>query len=412
MEKCDLDSNESSGEPEVLNTENKRQKEEMSMIFLTVPNLTGNERQYLDNCIDTTYVSSVGEYVTKFEKMVANATGSIDAIATSSGTTGIHAALTAAGVKYGDLVIIPTFTFIASANAVRHCGADPWLMDISTRDWCLNPGLVRDEIVEKCERRDDGELYHKEYRQRVAALMPVYTLGNIPDMEGFRTIADDFDIPLIVDAACAIGAEYNHQPFGSLADMSILSFNGNKTITCGGGGAVVGCNQEMLNHVRHLTTTARVWPDYDFDEVGFNYRMTNIQAAVGVAQMERLSSFVTSKRYVRKYYEEELRFLTERGITFFPTTDGSSCWFSGIVLPEESEPGRAKEICVKLKEFEIEARVFWKPVHLQKPYAAVPVSDVSVAESLWQRIITLPCSTNITVEELEKVVKALKDVVD
>lgn len=396
----------------MLNIEDKRQKEETSMIYLTIPNLTGNEKKYLDNCIDTTYVSSVGEYVTKFEKMVAAATGSIDAVATSSGTTGIHAALTVAGVKHGDLVIIPTFTFIASANAVRHCGADPWLMDIGTCDWCLNPELVRNEIAEKCERRDDGQLYHKEYGQRVAALMPVYTLGNIPYMEGFRAIADDFEIPLIVDAACAIGAEYNYQPFGSLADLSIISFNGNKTITCGGGGAVIGCNQEMLDHVRHLTTTARVWPDYDFDEVGFNYRMTNIQAAVGVAQMERLSNFIATKRYVRKYYEEKLSTLTNRGITFFPTTDGSSCWFSGIVLPEGSELGCAKKICVKLKEAEVEARSFWKPVHLQKPYAAVPVSDVSVAESLWQRIITLPCSTSITEKELEKVVKVIKNAVD
>lgn len=401
----------STGKLEVLNTEDKRQKEETSMIFLTIPNLTGNEKQYLDNCIDTTYVSSVGKYVTKFEKMVADATGSIDAVATSSGTTGIHAALTAAGVKHGDLVIIPTFTFIASANAVRHCGADPWLMDINAWDWCLNPELVRSEIVEKCERRDDGQLYHKEYGQRVAALMPVYTLGNIPHMEGFRAVADDFGIPLIADAACAIGAEYNHQPFGSLADLSILSFNGNKTITCGGGGAVAGCNQEMLDHVRHLTTTARVWPDYDFDEVGFNYRMTNIQAAVGVAQMERLSNFITTKRHVRKYYKEELGALTNQGVTFFPNIDGSSCWLSGIVLPKGSEPGRGKQICAKLKEFGVEARPFWKPVHLQKPYAAVPVSGVSVAESLWKRIITLPCSTGITEKELEKVVEAIKNAI-
>lgn len=381
------------------------------MISLAVPNLNGNEKQYLTDCIDTTYVSSVGEYVTKFERMVAAATESVDAVATSSGTTGIHAALTAAGVRYGDLVIIPTFTFIASANAVRHCGADPWLMDIGIWDWCLNPELVRNEIEEKCERRADGQLYHRECGKRIAALMPVYTLGNIPNMKGFRVIADDFDIPLIVDAACAIGAEYNNHPFGHIADLSVLSFNGNKTVTCGGGGAVVGCDQDMLDHVRHLTTTARVWPDYDFDEVGFNYRMTNLQAAVGVAQMERLHDFVIIKRKIRRYYEEKLDELMCRDITFFPSTDGSSCWLSGIVLPEGSGLRQVQEICAKLKESEIEARLFWKPIHLQEPYRMVPVSDVSSAESLWQRIITLPCSTNITEEELEKVIKAVKDVV-
>ena len=381
------------------------------MISLAMPNLTGNEKKYLDNCIDTTFVSSVGEYVDKFEGMIADSTGSIDAIATSSGTAGLHTALTAVGVRRGDLVIIPTFTFIASANAVRHCGADPWLMDVALLDWCLDVGLVKNEIGENCEQAD-GHLYHKETGKRVAALMPVYTLGNIPCMNGFRQIADDFGIPLVVDAACAVGATYEGRQFGGLADLSVLSFNGNKTITCGGGGAVVGCNQELLGHVRHLTTTARVWPDYDFDEVGFNYRMTNIQAAVGVAQMERLDCFVRTKRYVRRYYAERLdRFAKEKGLSFFPTTSGSSCWFSGIILPEGAVLNETKTVCAKLKEAGIEAKTFWKPVHLQKPYASCPKSKVDVAEKLWQRIITLPCSTSITDEQLNYVLKIVKEVI-
>lgn len=386
------------------------------MMPLAMPNLTGKEKKYLDNCIDTTFVSSAGEYVTKFEEMVATATGSKYAVATSSGTTGIHAALTAVGVKHGDLVIIPAFTFIASANAVRHCGADPWLMDINPSTWCLEPELIASEIKAHCEKRDGG-LYHKESGKRVAALMPVYTLGNMPDMEKFRVIADEYNIPLVVDAACAIGATYHTAdgedvPFGSLADLSVLSFNGNKTITCGGGGAVVGCDEELLNHVRHLTTTARVLPDYDFDEVGFNYRMTNIQAAVGVAQMERLEQFIETKRKVRSYYEEHLSELNKKDITFFPTTKGSSCWFSGIVLPDEAKLEQAKVICAKLKEDGMEARSFWKPVHLQKPYAGCPISNLTVAEGLWQRIITLPCSTNITEEDLKKVVEAVIVAID
>ena len=377
------------------------------MISLAIPNLTGNEKKYLDNCIDTTFVSSVGEYVTKFEKMVAEATGSKGAVATSAGTTGLHAALTAVGVKHSDLVIIPTFTFIASANSIAHCGAQPWLMDISEADWCLDARLVRSEIEAHCEKRD-GKLIYKPTGQRVAALMPVYTLGNIPDMKEMRSIADDYGIPLVVDAACAIGATYEGQDFGALADLSVLSFNGNKTITCGGGGAVVSNDEELLAHVRHLTTTARVWPDYDFDEVGFNYRMTNIQAAVGVAQMERLDSFIETKRNVRKFYEEKLESLAkEKEFTFFPTTDGSSCWFSGIVLPEGNELSVTKNICAKLKEDGIEARSFWKPVHLQKPYMDCPKSKVGVAEKMWQRIITLPCSTNISNEDLQYVADEL-----
>lgn len=379
------------------------------MISLAIPNLTGNEKKYLDNCIDTSFVSSVGQYVKQFEEMVAGATGCSEAVATSSGTTAIHAALTAVGVKYNELVIIPTFTFIASANAVRHCGADPWLMDVSEEDWCLDPDLVKAEIEKYCERRTNGQLYHKERNQRIAALMPVYTLGNVPDMDKFRAIADEYKLPLVVDAACAIGATYKGKPLGQLADLSTLSFNGNKTITCGGGGAVVGTDEKLLAHVRHLTTTARVWPDYDFDEVGFNYRMTNIQAAVGVAQMERLQSFIDRKRFVRKYYEEKLSVLAEaKNISFFPTTDGSSCWFSGIVLPTGANLEDAKKWCAELKDADIEARSFWKPVHLQKPYAGCPKSDVNVSEGLWERVVTLPCSTGIMDVELSTVIEIIK----
>lgn len=380
------------------------------MIPLAVPDLTGNEKKYLDDCIDTTFVSSVGEYVTRFEGMVAEATGSREAVAVSAGTTGLHAALHAAGVRHGELVIIPAFTFIASANAVRHCGADPWLMDVEGSDWCLGPEFAAEEIRRCCEEREGG-WYHRESGRRVAALMPVYTLGNIPDMAGLRAVADRYGLPLIADAACAVGATYNGGPLGALADLSVLSFNGNKTVTCGGGGAVVGKDKGLTGLVRHLTTTARVWPDYDFDMAGFNYRMTNLQAAVGCAQMERLSSFVEAKRKVRRYYETELGELAEDGITFFPATEGSSCWFSGIVLPEGERLEAAKAVCSGLKEDGIEARTFWKPVHLQEPYRDCPRSDMGVSEGLWERIVTLPCSTNISEEELERVVVSVRKAV-
>lgn len=380
------------------------------MIPLAIPDLTGNEKKYLDNCIDTTFVSSVGEYVTKFEEMVAESTGSTFAVATSSGTTGLHAALTAVGVQQSDLVIIPTFTFIASANAVAHCGAEPWCMDISPIDWCLSPSIVREQIEMHCVRRDK-ELYHRENGKRVAALMPVYTLGNIPDMKAFRDIADEYKLPLVVDAACAVGATYQSQPFGPMADLSVLSFNGNKTVTCGGGGAIVGNDEKLLSYVRHLTTTARVWPDYDFDEVGFNYRMTNVQAAVGVAQMERLYRFLKAKRHVRTVYEKRLYSLRDRfGISFFPTTQGSSCWLSGIVLREGKALSDAKRICEIMKGYGLECRTFWKPVHLQKPYILAPKSDTVVSENVWERIITLPCSTNIVDRELEYVADRLNEV--
>ena len=376
------------------------------MIPLAVPNLTGNEREYLNNCIDTTFVSTVGEYVNQFEDMVASATGSEKAVACSAGTTGLHSALTAVGVKHNDLVILPTFTFIASANAIRHCGADPWLMDIKSDDWCLDPEIVREHLDADCERNDAGELIHRTSGKRVAAIMPVYTLGNIPDMDKFRTIADEYGIPLVADAACAIGAKYKGLDFGKIADLSVLSFNGNKTITCGGGGAVIGKSLEFLEKVRHLTTTARVWPDYDFDMVGFNYRMTNVQAAIGCAQMERLDEFVGRKREIRKFYSYQLDGV--RSFELFPTPEGSSCWFSGILMPKDSSFEDSKIIVSKLRQKGIDAKTFWKPIHLQKPYENVPTEDTNVADRLWERIITLPCSTGIANDEINRVVNAVK----
>ena len=380
------------------------------MIHMAVPNLIGNEKKYLDNCIDTTFVSSVGEYVNRFEEMVAEVTDCEEAVATSCGTTGLHAALTSVGVKHNDLVIIPSFTFIATANAVRHCGADPWMMEIKESDWCLDADLVRKEIERNCKTDDDGRLIHKDSNRCVSALMPVYTLGNIPDMDSFRAIAGEYNLPLIADAACAIGAKYKGHDFGPLSDLSVLSFNGNKTITCGGGGAVIGSDQAAVKHVRHLTTTARVWPDYDFDEAGFNYRMTNVQAAIGVAQMEKLQEFVNTKRKIREYYSKELSYLDSKGIGLYPTADGSSCWFSGLVMPPGSSLEYNKKICAELKEHDIEARTFWKPIHLQKPYSDCPKSDLDYTESLWQRILTLPCSTGITDDELETVSKTVKQI--
>ncbi len=377
------------------------------MIPLAVPNLTGHEKEYLNDCIDTTYVSSVGPYVTKLENMTAEATGASYAVATSAGTTGLHAALVAAGVKAGDLVIIPTFTFIATANAVAHCGAAPWLMDIKADDWCLDPDMVRSELAAKTKVKD-GKRIHLDTGWRVAAIMPVYTLGNLPDMDKFRQIADEYKLSLIADAACAIGATYHAQPLGSLADASVISFNGNKTVTCGGGGMVVGDGKGLLSRIRHLTATARLGTEYDFDMVGFNYRMTNIQAAVGCAQMERLDEFIAVKKYVRMYYAGRLQ---ELNIRFFPTAEGSSCWFSGIVLPSGKSLEEVRAVITMLKEKGIEARTFWKPVHLQDAYLDVPKSFLVTAENLWQRIITLPCSTNITDEELDWVVRCVKQVI-
>lgn len=376
------------------------------MIPLAVPNLSGNEREYLNQCIDTTFVSSVGEFVTRLEKDTCKRTGAKYGVAVSSGTTGLHLALMAAGVKANELVIIPSFTFIATANAVAHCGAIPWCMDIDQESWTLDPAILQEQLEQETSVID-GQVIHSSTGKRVAAIMPVYTLGNVPDMRKIRGIAEHYNLPVIADAAAAIGCTYHGETIGELADFTVFSFNGNKTITCGGGGMVVGCDKESMDFVRHISTTARVSAEYDHDVVGYNYRMTNLCAAVGCAQLEQLDSFLLCKRSTRQFYKQELSDIKE--ISFFPETSWchSSCWFSGVVLNKNTEI-TVKEVCAYLKEHDIEARSFWKPIHNQAPYKNAPRSDMDVTNDIWSRIITLPCSTNISEDERETVVKHMR----
>lgn len=376
------------------------------MIHLAEPNLTGNERKYLNECIDTTFVSSVGAFVTRFEEDVVKVTEADFGTAVSSGTAGLHMALKAVGVEKDELVCIPSFTFIATANAVMHCGAQPWLIDIAKDSWTMDPDVLAQELQEKAEVRD-GKVYHKSSGKRIAAIMPVYTLGMPADMDKIKRIAAEYHLPVVADAAAAIGARYKGNNIGKIADVTVFSFNGNKTITCGGGGALVSGNQEIIEKAHHLATTARCGIEYEHDMVGYNYRMTNIQAAVGCAQLERVDEFVEKKKYIREYYSKHLNGISD--ISFFPEVEWaeSACWFSGLVLSDKYE---VKKVCELLKEKGIEARTFWKPVHQQKPYVNEERSEMKVADNLWKHVLTLPSSTGITEEELKYIVSTVKEI--
>ena len=361
-------------------------------------------------CIDTTYVSSVGEFVDRIEIMMSEICGTRYGVATSSGTTGLHLSLTGCGVKRDELVIIPTFTFIATANAIAHCGAVPWLIDISLDSWTLDPIQLEQEL-EKNTVWDAERLIHKKTGQRIAAVMPVYTLGNIPNMEKIKEIAERYHLPVIADAAAAIGAEYKGEKIGGLADLTVFSFNGNKTVTAGGGGMIIGNDEELMRKLKHLSTTARVSEEYDHDMVGFNYRMTNIQAAVGCAQLERVGEFVRKKREIRAFYEQS--FSRIQNISLFPAPEGekSACWLSGIVL-KEGGTDEVRKLCQELEEMGIEGRGFWKPIHLQKPYqGSVKAQSLDNASNLWKRILVLPCSTNISHNELKYAADAVKTII-
>ena len=263
---------------------------------LAVPDLTGNEERYLRDCVQSNFVSSVGPFVDRFEGLVAGACGAREAVATSAGTTGLHVALLAAGVAPGDLVLLPSLTFIASANAIAHCGAIPWLVDVDPASWTLDVSTFA-RCLERDTGRRDGKLVHRGSGRRVSAVMPVHTLGTPADMAPIVELAREHGLAVVADAAAALGARYRGREVGQCgAHLSVFSFNGNKTVTCGGGGAVCGDDPALVARVRHLATTARAGAAYDHDEVGFNYRMTNVEAAIGCAQMERLDTLIAAKR--------------------------------------------------------------------------------------------------------------------
>lgn len=377
------------------------------LISLAVPNLTGREGEYLQECVSTTFVSSVGPFVTRFERAVAASAGCQEAVAVTSGTTGLHLALHSLGVRQGDLVALPSLTFVATANAVAQCGATPWLFDVTDESWTLDPEQLRRVLAARIRVGRAGPTDDRSGR-RLAAILPVHTLGHPADMDAIVEVATYFETPVVADAAAALGAEYRTRPIGQTgACLSVFSFNGNKTVTAGGGGALVSEDVELLARARHLSTQARISRDYDHDEIGFNYRLTNLQAAVGCAQMEQLDTFVRAKRRIHDHYHEALGGLP--GVQSFPQARwaSSSCWLSGAFL-KGWDPVAVKQLRQRLWSEGIDVRPFWKPMHLQQPFERSPREPTPVTDRIWQRILTLPCSSGITDRDLETVTHATR----
>ena len=377
-------------------------KDGHSMIPLAETNLGGNEAAYLQKCIETNYVSSVGPFVDRFETSVAVAAGTKVAVATNTGTAGLHAALVAVGVSRDDLVVVPGYTFIASANAVVMAGAAPWLCDIDEESWTLDPTRLA-QAFERDVERHDGIVRHRPTGRRVSAIMPVHALGHPADLESIGEIAQRYGIPIVADGAAALGATCGDQPVGSAgADLTVFSFNGNKTVTAGGGGAVAGPDAALVERVRHLTTTARAGEAYAHDNLAFNYRMTNLQAAVGCAQMEQLDTFVAAKRRIRDRYA--VAFAEIPGVVSTPIAAWaeSACWISGVTITEA--PVSAAALVAALKTHGVEGRLFWQPLDRQLPYADALSEPLDVSDQVADRFVALPCSTNLSTESQDQVI--------
>jgi len=371
-----------------------------------VPYLGGNEWQYLKECLDTNWVSSAGPFVNRFEAEVAAYVGAAHAVATVNGTAALHVALLLAGIGPGDEVLVPALTFIATANAIKYCGGAPVFMDSDPRSWAMDPAKVADFLTREC-RVEHGRVVNRATGKTVKAILPVHLYGHPADLDPLLELCERFPLVLVEDAAEALGAKYKGRRVGAHGLLGCLSFNGNKIITAGGGGMILTGNPALAERARHLTTQAR---DEGFEfvhrEVGFNYRLTNIQAAVGLAQLEQLDRFVEAKRATARAYAEALGRLGGAEPLGEAPWAFSTFWMYSVLLDPASY-GDVRRLIAAASAEGIGLRPLWRPLHRQPVFAGSQAYRVEVADGLWARGVLLPCSVGITPEERERVVDFL-----
>lgn len=364
-------------------------------VLLHEPTLDGREWADVKACLDSGWVSSAGAYVTRLEEALAGFTGARHAVAVVNGTAGLHAALVISGVAPGDEVLIPALTFVATANAVAYCGAIPHFVDVEERSLGLDPAQLERHLAEIGDPRPDG-YYNRQTGRRLAALVPMHTFGHSADLAPLVELAAANGIPLVEDAAEALGSRYHDRHTGRFGGMGVLSFNGNKIITTGGGGAILTDNDALALQVRHLTTTAKQahpW-EYVHDRIGYNYRMPNLNAALGCAQMEQLPRLLQAKRDLAGDYRAA--FAGMDGMRMFeePAWARSNYWLNALVLDPTHRQLR-DPILKALADVQIQARPAWKPMHQLPMYGQCPRSDLLVTEDLASRIINLPSSAHL-----------------
>lgn len=377
-------------------------------IPLAVPEIRGNEWKYIKECLDAGWVSSVGTFVDRFEKQVAGRVGAKFGVAAVNGTCALHAALLVAGVKPDDEVIVPSLTFIAPANAVRYAGAWPVFVDAEPDYWQMDPARVRDYLDSDCVWKD-GELRNKKSGRRVSAIVPVHILGHPVDVDPILELAKKYRLAVVEDATESLGATYKDRFVGNLGDIACFSFNGNKIVTAGGGGMIVTNNEAWAKKARYLTTQAKDDPvEYIHGEIGYNYRLTNIQAALGCAQMELLDDYIAKKRAIMQAYSQA--FDGVAGISLMSEADWASSifWLATVFVDPESYGLNSRELLKALAEENIQARPLWQPLHLSKAYRGSVKYECPEAEKLNEHCLSLPCSVGITPEEIERVTSAIR----
>lgn len=376
-------------------------------IPLCVPEIRGNEWQYIKECLDTNWVSSVGAFVDRLEADVARYLGAGRAVATVNGTAALHIALLVAGVQPDDEVLIPTLTFIAPANAIRYAGAWPVFVDVEANYWQMDPQKVIEFLEQGC-RWTNGELRNKTTGRRVKALLPVHILGHPVDMDPILEAARKYGLPVIEDATESLGTKYKGQMVGTLGDIACFSFNGNKIITTGGGGMIVTDDEAWAERARYLTTQAKDDPlEYVHHEIGYNYRLTNVQAALGVAQLEQLDEYIAAKRRIAATYTQAFDAIP--GVTPMQEANWAfSIFWMYTALFDETDYGMdSRSLLQALRERNIQTRPLWQPIHNSPAHEGDLASPCETAEMLNRTALSLPCSVGLSPDEQRRVIQVI-----
>ena len=375
---------------------------------LCVPEIRGNEWKYIKECLDTNWVSSAGPFVDRFERMVADTVGSKYAVAAVTGTAALHIALLVSGVQPNDEVLVSSLSFIAPANAIRYVGAWPVFMDAESEHWQMDPQKVTDFLHRECSWTN-GKLLNKVSRRQIKAILPVHILGHPVDMDPIVEVARKYRLVIIEDTTESLGAKYKERRVGRLGDVGCFSFNGNKIITTGGGGMIVTDNESWARRAKYLMTQAKDDSVESLhNEIGYNYRLTNIQAAMGCAQLESLEEYIQAKRNIAAHYDKG--FANVLGITSMSEAKWAfSVFWIYTVLVDKSRYGiDNRSLMCRLDKASIQTRPLWQPLHRSPAQAGTQSYRCEVADRLNQEAISLPSSVGLKLDSQNKVIELIR----
>lgn len=380
-------------------------------VLLSVPSIQGNEWQYVKDCLDSEWVSTAGSYVERFEKSVAEYVGAKHAVACVNGTAALQLALEVAGVRPDDEVIVPTITFMASVNAIAYNSAHPVFMDC---DSYYNIDTAKTlEFLEKESVFKNGNSYNRKTGRRIAAIMPVHVFGNPVWLDALLPACRKTNIAVVEDAAESLGSQYiegNYQGrfTGAIADAGCFSFNGNKIITTGGGGMLVTNRKAFADRARYLSTQAKDDPvRYVHNSIGYNFRLTNIQAAMGVAQMEQLDDYIAAKRDNYQKYQTAIAEIEGLHLASTPSYSAANHWFYALQIDAALYGRDREQLMQDLHQKGIQSRPLWLPNHRQKPFVDCQSYKLESADALWQNTLNIPCSVNLQEAQIERVIGEL-----